>query len=91
MDINFIYDIFAKCSCVTTDSRNCPEGSLFIALKGASFNGNRFASEALNKGCKFALVDEAEFADGKNIIIFFSFEVVLQNKKAVSSPALGRD
>lgn len=69
MDIDFVYDIFSKCTCVTTDSRNCPEGSLFIALKGASFNGNRFASESLSKGCRFAFVDEPEFADGKSVFL----------------------
>lgn len=94
MDINFIYDIFAKCSCVTTDSRNCPEGSLFIALKGASFNGNRFASEALSKGCKFALVDEAEFADGKNIFLVDDCLIALQalareHRKRIGTKIIG--
>lgn len=47
---------------VTTDSRNCPEGSVFFALKGESFNGNKFAASALEKGCALAVVDEAEYA-----------------------------
>ena len=34
MDITALYKIFLECTSVTTDSRNCPEGSLFIALKG---------------------------------------------------------
>ena len=94
MDINFIYDIFAKCSCVTTDSRNCPEGSFFIALKGASFNGNKFASEALSKGCKFALVDEPEFADGKNIFLVDDCLIALQalareHRKRIGTKIIG--
>lgn len=40
MDITALYKIFLECTSVTTDSRNCPEGSLFIALKGDNFNGN---------------------------------------------------
>ena len=40
MDITTLYKIYLECTSVTTDSRNCPEGSLFIALKGDSFNGN---------------------------------------------------
>ena len=44
MDITALYKIFLECTSVTTDSRNCPEGSLFIALKGDNFNGNAFAT-----------------------------------------------
>ena len=44
--------------CITTDSRDCPEGSIFLALKGESFNGNKFALQALEKGCSYAIVDE---------------------------------
>ena len=47
---------------VTTDSRNCPEGSIFFALKGENFNGNKFAAQALEKGCAYAVVDEKEYA-----------------------------
>ncbi len=69
LDINSVYSLFSQCSCVTTDSRNCPANSLFIALKGASFNGNAFAVDSLRKGCKFAIVDEEAFADGKQIFL----------------------
>lgn len=62
MDITALYRIFQKCTCVTTDSRNCPEGSLFIALKGDNFNGNAFASKALKSGSSYAVIDEAEYA-----------------------------
>ena len=43
MKLSALYQIFLDCQSVTTDSRNCPDGSLFIALKGESFNGNAFA------------------------------------------------
>ena len=58
MDIAELYKIFLGCQGVTTDSRNCPEGSLFIALKGDKFNGNLFAAKALESGCAYAVVDE---------------------------------
>jgi len=67
MNIDNIYPLFLKHPVVTTDSRNCPEGSLFFALKGDSFNGNLFAQDAIQKGCSYAFVDEKKFADGKNI------------------------
>lgn len=62
MKLTALYQIFQECQSVTTDSRNCPDGSLFIALKGESFNGNAFAKLALDSGCAYAIVDEAEYA-----------------------------
>ena len=56
-----LYKIFERHRVVTTDSRDCPAGSIFFALKGESFNGNKFAAAALQQGCAFAVVDEAEF------------------------------
>lgn len=61
MEIAALYQIFLDCQTVTTDSRHCPTGSLFIALKGESFNGNRFAAQALKDGCSYAVVDEASY------------------------------
>lgn len=62
MDITELYKIFQQHPVVTTDSRDCPEGSIFFALKGESFDGNKFAAAALDKGCAYAVVDEAEYA-----------------------------
>ena len=56
--MNNLYDLYQQHPCITTDSRDCPEGSIFIALKGDNFNGNRFALQALEKGCAYAIVDE---------------------------------
>ena len=66
MDINELYRLYRKHPCITTDSRNCPEGSIFLALKGASFNGNKFAKAALEKGCAYAIIDEKEFDEADN-------------------------
>ncbi len=62
MDIAALYQLFLSCTGVTTDSRNCPEGSLFIALKGDTFNGNAFAAKALEAGSAYVVVDEAAYA-----------------------------
>ena len=59
MELSALYQLFLNCGVVTTDSRNCVPNSLFIALKGDSFNGNLFAKQALEKGCAYAVVDEA--------------------------------
>ena len=61
MKIEQLYEIYLKHPIVTTDSRDCPEGSVFFALRGASFNGNLYAASALEKGCAYAVV-EKDFA-----------------------------
>ena len=62
MNIPELYNIFCQCGRVTTDTRNCPSGSLFVALRGATFNGNAFARQALEAGCAYAVIDDAEAA-----------------------------
>ena len=69
MDIATIYHCFKECGLVTTDSRHCPEDSMFFALKGSSFNGNAFAEAALEKGCKYAVVDEEQYVKGNPRIL----------------------
>ena len=66
MDISMLYQCFEECRRVTTDTRNCPDGSMFFALKGSNFDGNEFASLALEKGCQYAVVDEKKYAEEGN-------------------------
>ena len=60
MTIKELYKLYQELPCITTDSRDCPEGSIFLALKGDSFDGNKFAVQALEKGCAYAIVDSEE-------------------------------
>ena len=57
-----LYSRFLECSGVCTDTRNVVEGGLFIALKGPNFNANAFAKEAVEKGSKYAVVDDPAYA-----------------------------
>lgn len=66
MEISDLYSIFLLHPQITTDSRDCPSGSIFFALKGGSFNGNAFAKAAIEKGCAYAIIDEKEFAEPGN-------------------------
>lgn len=56
-EISQLYARFEECSGVTTDSRRIAPDSMFFALHGASFDGNRFAADALAKGARYAVVD----------------------------------
>ena len=69
MDIKELYKLYQQHPCITTDSRDCPEGSIFLALKGESFNGNKFAESALEKGCAYAIIDEPEYKKDERFIL----------------------
>ena len=64
-----LYSLFLQHPTVTTDSRNCPEGSLFFALKGDRFDGNKFAQKALDAGCSYAVIDNPDFACGERTLL----------------------
>ena len=59
MDINELYAYFLECEDISTDSRSVKKNSLFFALKGDNFDGNKYALEALNKGAKYAIIDDS--------------------------------
>lgn len=61
MVIQELYNHFLHSTGVTTDSRKVESGQLYFALKGEHFNGNTFAAQAINKGAKFAVIDEPEY------------------------------
>ena len=69
MKIETLYKLYSKLTLVDTDTRSIREGSLFFALKGDNFNGNLFAQEALNKGAKYAIIDEIEYHTHPNTIL----------------------
>ncbi len=64
-----LYQIFLKHPNIVTDSRKIEAGCLFFALKGEQFNGNQFASEALNNGAAFAIIDDAQFRVSERTIL----------------------
>ena len=69
MDIKELYKLYQQHPQITTDSRDCPEGSIFLALKGASFDGNQYAVQALEKGCAYAIIDDPSVNQGDSRLI----------------------
>lgn len=70
MDIEKLYSLYLRAAKVSTDTRNIPIKSLYFALKGANFNGNEFASQAISSGASFAIVDEKQYEDEENYIYY---------------------
>lgn len=62
MEIEELYALFKNSSGVTTDTRTVVPGSLFFALKGDKFDGNVFASKAVEAGAAYAIVDDVQQA-----------------------------
>lgn len=58
MRIKELYSLFINSNGVSTDTRKITEGSIFFALKGEHFNGNQFATKAIEAGANYAVVDE---------------------------------
>ena len=63
MDIERLYTAFGNSTGVTTDSRKIEEGAMFFALHGASFDGNDYAIQSLEKGASVAVIDRADILE----------------------------
>ena len=71
METRELYSLFQQSKGVTTDTRSCSEGMMFFALRGERFNGNAYAHQALDAGCSYAVVDDAQYADPTDTRIIF--------------------
>ena len=69
MNISELYKLYLEHPNICTDSRKLKANSIFFALKGDYFNGNKFAENALRDGCSFAIIDEKEYARNKQSIL----------------------
>lgn len=56
--IERLYTCYTAHPTVCTDSRRITPGCLFFALRGANFDGNRFAAAALAQGAALAVTDD---------------------------------
>ena len=69
MKIQDLYSLYSKHYLVDTDTRNIRKNTIFFALKGGNFNGNKFALEALKKGASFAVIDEEKYVSTNTILV----------------------
>ena len=91
MNTEALYALYKEHPLVTTDSRKCPEGSIFFALKGETFDGNNYALQALEKGCAFAVVDNPDVAkQDERLILVPDVLAALQELAAYHRKAWGK-
>lgn len=93
MKIEELYSRFLECGEVTTDSRKCTPGSMFVALKGETFNGNAFAAKALADGCRYAVIDEPEFQTEGTLLVDDCLKALQQlanwHRRQLGTPIIG--
>lgn len=69
MNVKQLYTYFTQHPQVCTDTRRIKSDSIFFALKGANFDGNLYAHEALEQGAAYAVVDNPEVATNECILL----------------------
>ena len=94
MKIQDIYQLYSKHYLVDTDTRKIRKNSLFFALKGDNFNGNKFAKKALSLGASFAIVDEKEYHTQAHTILVDNVLETLQqlakyHRTLLKTPIIG--
>ena len=70
MNIQKIHELFLLNNSVSIDTRNIKSNDIFFAINGPNFNGNKFALEAIKKGCSYVVSDELEVSKLSNKIVY---------------------
>jgi len=78
MHINEIYQVYLRYPKITTDTRKIEADSIFLALKGESFNGNSFADQALLLGARYVIIDEPAYKKDERYILVNNVLTTLQ-------------
>lgn len=94
MTIKELYKTFIKHPNVVTDTRKVIKNSIFFALKGDNFDGNKFAEQAINEGCNFAVIDNADYKKNDNFIVVEDVLTTLQklakhHREQLKIPVIG--
>lgn len=93
MNIEILYEKFLQCEGVATDTRKNIENTLFFCLKGDTFDANAFAEFALEKGAKFVVIDDENYAHLPNTILVENTLETLQklanfHRKKLATPII---
>ncbi len=94
MEIAELYKIYKSNPNICTDSRKIQKGSIFFALKGENFDGNKFAEKAINCGCDLAIIDNEKFSTNPKTLLVDNVLKTLQDlaryhRKQISIPIIG--
>lgn len=88
-----IYNAFKIAGKISTDTRKDVIASVFFALSGENFDGNKFAEDALRKGAIVAVIDNAAYSKSKDYILVDDVlislqELAIRHRKSINSQIL---
>ena len=78
MGIEEIYALYKLSYRVVKDTREDVKNALYFSLKGASFNGNKYALDAVNNGANYAIIDEEQYKVDDRLILVDDVLLCLQ-------------
>ena len=91
-----LYHCFAQSRGITTDTRRCEAGMMFVALRGENFDGNSYASKALEMGCSYVVIDNPCYAvedDARVLLVEDSLKALQQlarhHRRQLGTPIVG--
>lgn len=94
MNTEQLHQVFLSSSGICTDTRKVEDKNIFFAIKGANFDGNSFAEEALQRGCSFAVIDNFEQKKDDRYIVVKNVLDTLQelaryHREKLNCPVIG--
>ncbi len=76
--VHQLLEVISRSGKICTDSRKAEPEAVFFALKGEQFDGNRYAADALNAGCKLAVIDDPAFKKNEQYMLVEDVQSFLQ-------------
>jgi UDP-N-acetylmuramoyl-tripeptide--D-alanyl-D-alanine ligase len=87
-----LYNLLKESTGVSTDSRTVVKGQIFFALWGDTYNGNKYAEEALARGALCAVIDDPQFETENTILVddcLFELQALAaHHRKVMNVPVL---
>ena len=92
MGIEEIYARYKESFKVVKDTRENVRDCMYFSLKGESFNGNKYAKEALDNGARYAVIDEKKYlVDDRMILVDDVLQKYLEFKVDLAKKQVGAD
>lgn len=94
MTIAELYKHYLSHPNICTDTRKITTDCLFFALKGDNFNANTFATQALEKGAAFAIIDDKSYQKNDKCLVVENTlstlqELAIYHRKQLNIPFIG--
>jgi len=69
MNIEKLYQLFCRFPVISTDTRKAVKDSIFFAIRGDKFDGNKYVADALANGATYTVADDRSVAGDPRILI----------------------